>query len=308
MRGNVTYKHLATEGYVDQKVATDSATFQGTYNLVTDLSLSVSSTRAEIAAMLATVITGADNNDFSYVEIPVSDNIPARIQRTDRYKYNGTSWAYEFCLSDTDPAPYRQFRDTWVTDSTLQEFCEDVAEDPTVMVGDLYLGSLTCSGLPEGMMIGEVSVQVINGHAGLKLLLLTLTSTNLSPYHWELSYFNGTLYGWRSWIIPQEVADVEALSNAQCQLLKPGHVVIKVTGNERHTYVVSYKDEVKGEMSLTYTDHQNTEEVYYEVRNNVWTFVQKDIFNFNTAIDAVIDTMNMSEENGDITIQYDNGQ
>ena len=138
-----------------------------------------------------------DNNDFCYVLIPESDAVPTRISRTERYKFNGTAWGYEFTLGNVDAPAYRKFKNTWTTDDTLLKFCQDVAGDSDVIVGDLYLGSLTCSGLPTGMVNGEVAVQVNQGLSG-KLLLLTVTSTNLAPYHWELSYYNNTLYGWRS--------------------------------------------------------------------------------------------------------------
>ena len=192
---------LADKQYVNTKVATDSASFRGTYNLVSDLSLTTAATHEQVAAALATKMTSLsitpDNNDFSYVLVPENDAVPSRIARTDRYKFNGTSWAYEFTLGDADLAPYRKFKDTWHTDTTLLQFCQDVVSDTSVIVGDLFLGSLTCSGLPTGMANGEVSIQVLPGLNG-KMLLLTITSTNLSPYHWELSYYNGTLYGWRS--------------------------------------------------------------------------------------------------------------
>lgn len=90
---------LTDNQYVNEKVATDSATFRGTYNLVSDLSLSVSATRAQIAAALSTTISTADNNDYSYVQTPVDDTHPTEIADVDRYKFNGTAWAFEFSLT-----------------------------------------------------------------------------------------------------------------------------------------------------------------------------------------------------------------
>lgn len=184
--------------WVNGRIATETAAFRGTYNVVSDLNLTVSATRAQIAAALASNISTADNNDFCYVEIPILDAIPTRIQRTERYKFNGTAWGYEFTVGDADLAPYRAFHASWHTDMTLLQFCQDVVGDSEVIVGDLFLGCLTCSGLPAGMVNGEVSVQVQNGLNNQKLLILSLSSTNLAPYFWMMCYFNGTLYGWRS--------------------------------------------------------------------------------------------------------------
>jgi hypothetical protein len=88
----------ATKVYVNEKVATDSATFRGTYNLVSDLQLTLAATESDIAAALASVISTSDNNDFSYVQIPTADDNPTEIARIDRYKFNGTVWAFEFSL------------------------------------------------------------------------------------------------------------------------------------------------------------------------------------------------------------------
>ena len=98
------------------------------------------------------------------------------------------------------PTTMRAYHDSWRTDTTLEQFCQDVYADINVYVGDMYLGELTCSGLPTGMVNGEVIVY-ITGEPNHKLLLLSVTSTNLPPYHWEQSYFNGTLYGWNSYIL-----------------------------------------------------------------------------------------------------------
>lgn len=88
---------LATES----SVATNSATFQGNYNLVTDLSLPTTATHSDIEAALGTAVTGADNNDYCWVDIPTSEQTPDELARSERYKYNGNSsaWGYEFTPS-----------------------------------------------------------------------------------------------------------------------------------------------------------------------------------------------------------------
>lgn len=78
-------------------------------------------------------------------------------------------------------------------------------------------------------------------------------------------------------IIALEVSDITALTAAQIDSLKEGYVVNKVTGNSKHSYVVAYKNDTDGEMSLVYSDHENIEEVYYEKQGGTWTYVQTDI-------------------------------
>lgn len=90
---------LASKEYVNEKVSTDSATFRGTYNLASDLQLTTAATQSEISEALAAAISTSDNNDFSYVQVPTTDESPTEIARVDRYKFNGTAWAFEFSLS-----------------------------------------------------------------------------------------------------------------------------------------------------------------------------------------------------------------
>ena len=110
----------------------------------------------------------------------------------------------EYIVHDTSD---KSFKDTWPTNTTLDDFCAAVVADEDAVVGQVYLGQLGCSGLPEGMSNGEAEVKVTQGLNG-KLLVIYMTSTNLSPYHWEQSYYNGTLYGWKSWVPAEALPDV----------------------------------------------------------------------------------------------------
>ena len=92
---------LADKNFVNSSIATATATFKGTYNLVSDLLLTTSATTAQIAAALASAITGEDNNDYAFVQIPTADATPTEIARVDRYKFDGTDWAYEFSLNNS---------------------------------------------------------------------------------------------------------------------------------------------------------------------------------------------------------------
>ena len=92
---------LADKNYVNNAIATNTAEFKGSYNEVTDLMLTTSATRADIAAALAANISGADNNDYAYVQIPTGDATPTVISSVERYKYNGSAWAFEYVLNNS---------------------------------------------------------------------------------------------------------------------------------------------------------------------------------------------------------------
>lgn len=72
------------------------------------------------------------------------------------------------------------------------------------------------------------------------------------------------------------VTNIQALTTAQCNALSCGDTVIKVTGNQKHRYVVSYKEDAKG-MCLTYTDCENVETVAYDCTEGTWSYTSTDV-------------------------------
>lgn len=103
-----TSNQLADKAFVSSSISTATATFRGTYNLVTDLSLDPStateaSTAAAIATYLASLVPPvvADKNDYVFVQVPTSVSTPTEIARVDRYKYDVTAWAFEYSLNNS---------------------------------------------------------------------------------------------------------------------------------------------------------------------------------------------------------------
>ena len=92
---------LADKAFVNSTVETATATPRGTYNLVTDLSLTISATEQQIATALGSAISVADKNDYAFVQIPTSNETPTQIARVDRYKHNGTNWLFEYSLNNS---------------------------------------------------------------------------------------------------------------------------------------------------------------------------------------------------------------
>lgn len=92
---------LADKDFVNSSIATSTATFRGTYNVVTDLHLSTSATHQQVATALGNTISVADNNDYCFVEIPTDDLTPTETLQVDRYKYNGSSWSFEYTLNNS---------------------------------------------------------------------------------------------------------------------------------------------------------------------------------------------------------------
>lgn len=100
---------LADKAFVNSSIATNTATFRGTYNLVSDLSLTTSATHEQVAAAikakLAALSITPENNDYCFVQEPKSDAEPTVIVRIDRYKCTVadgvSSWDYEWSLNNS---------------------------------------------------------------------------------------------------------------------------------------------------------------------------------------------------------------
>ena len=100
---------LADKDFVNSSIATNTATFRGTYNLVSDLGLTTSATHEQVAvaikAKLAALSITPDHNDYCFVQVPRTDAEPTVIARIDRYKCSVedgvASWDYEWSLNNS---------------------------------------------------------------------------------------------------------------------------------------------------------------------------------------------------------------
>ena len=92
---------LADKDFVNSSVSTATATYQGSYNLVSDLSLTTQASHGQIEDALGNEISGAYNNDYAFVQIPTADSTPTEIAAVERYKFNGTRWSFEYTLNNS---------------------------------------------------------------------------------------------------------------------------------------------------------------------------------------------------------------
>lgn len=155
---------LATES----SVATNSATFRGNYNLVTDLSLTTAATHSDIEAALANTITTVDNNDYCWVEIPVSDTATTEIARVERYKYDGTAWNYEFVFNFLpESLPNVNDYTSWNTAGTTEGGAGAMVvydEDGTRKAIVAITNSYTVSNMPVGQEFYIPANAVLDGN------------------------------------------------------------------------------------------------------------------------------------------------
>lgn len=97
---------LADKEFVNSSIATNTAHFLGTYNIITDLELTVDATEVQIASAIATKLASESitvtNNDYVFVAYP-NATVSTQYDKFDRYKYSdeSTSWEYEYTLNNS---------------------------------------------------------------------------------------------------------------------------------------------------------------------------------------------------------------
>lgn len=73
----------------------------------------------------------------------------------------------------------------------------------------------------------------------------------------------------------KNITDITKLNNEQCESLECGDIVVKITGNQKHSYRVSYKEDKQG-MCLTYCDASVVETVSYDYTEGNWVYNSTD--------------------------------
>lgn len=99
-----------------------------------------------------------------------------------------------------------------------------------------------------------------------------------------------------------ETDNITGLTKEQLNSLQPGDFVIKKTGNQKHTYIVSYKGEGAGEgICLTYCAAGYTETVSYDRSGNNWVYNSTDVVTIPTQAN-IVEEVNAGIQSGDIQV------
>mgnify|MGYP007038178831 CR=1 FL=1 len=104
----------------------------------------------------------------------------------------------------------KEFDPLWTTSGSIKDFCSDIIRDPKVKVGDIYLGEIECSGLPDNIRRGDLRVEVVKGLSE-KLLLLSITSASSFPNCYYCSYYVWNITPWEKLILDSSSSTTDAL-------------------------------------------------------------------------------------------------
>ena len=74
-----------------------------------------------------------------------------------------------------------------------------------------------------------------------------------------------------------EVTNIQSMSDDLLNSLKAGDIITKETGNMKHTYIVTYKEENHG-ICLSYFASGYIETISYDYVDGHWVYNSKDVF------------------------------
>ncbi len=92
---------LADKAFVNSSIATNTAMFLGTYDVVKDLSLDLTATDAQVATALSSKISVPTQNDYVFVFFNDYTDDLGVTDKYKRYKWNGTEWKFEYTLNNS---------------------------------------------------------------------------------------------------------------------------------------------------------------------------------------------------------------
>lgn len=140
---------------------------------------------------LATVATSGDYDDLS--NKPTIPTVP-----TDVSAFNNDA-GY---ITQEEVIINEAFPNSWHTTGTMADLIADINADTDAVAGKVYMDTVSFSDLPANMQQAELKAEIISQLGNSKVIVFTVTSSEVSPYHWEYTSAYGQTNSWREWVTP----------------------------------------------------------------------------------------------------------
>ena len=179
---------LASEKAIRTELNTKQDTIDSNHKLSSDLVDDTNATNLFVTSTEKSTWTGKQDaiNDLEAIRSGAAAGATA-LQSGDLKTVNGESVVGS---GDIVITTNYSFDNSWTTNTTISDFLDDVYDDVKAIPGMTYIGELTCSDLPTGLNNAEAVVEVMpSATAATKALHVVITSGNLDPYRWELTYW-----------------------------------------------------------------------------------------------------------------------
>lgn len=102
-----------------------------------------------------------------------------------------------------------QMPETWNTSGTMAQLIDSIQNDDTAVEGKSYIATVSISDLPTGLGQAELKAEITKGsEAGDKIIVFTVESEDVSPYHWERVSAYGRQGSWRSFMPTNSIGPI----------------------------------------------------------------------------------------------------
>ena len=174
-------------------------------------------TKAETDALLATKANESELSDYATVEslatvatsgsyTDLTDKPTIPVVPTDVSAFNNDA-GY---ITQEEVIINEAFPNSWHKTGTMADLIADINADTDAVAGKVYMDTVLFSDLPGEMQQTELKAEIISQSGNSKVIVFTVTSSEVSPYHWEYTSAYGQTNSWREWVTP--VAMQSALS------------------------------------------------------------------------------------------------
>lgn len=166
-------------------------------------------TKAETDALLATKANESELSDYAtveslatvatsgdYADLTNKPTIP--VVPTDVSAFNNDA-GY---ITQEEVIINEAFPNGWHTTGTMADLIADINADTDAVAGKVYMDTVSFSDLPGEMQQAELKAEIISQLGNSKVIVFTVTSSEVSPYHWEYTSAYGQTNSWREWVTP----------------------------------------------------------------------------------------------------------
>ena len=166
-------------------------------------------TKAETDALLATKANESELSDYATVEslatvatsgsyTDLTDKPTIPVVPTDVSAFNNDA-GY---ITQEEVIINEAFPNSWHKTGTMADLIADINADTNAVAGKVYMDTVLFSDLPGEMQQAELKAEIISQLDNSKVIVFTVTSSEVSPYHWEYTSAYGQTNSWREWVTP----------------------------------------------------------------------------------------------------------
>ena len=166
-------------------------------------------TKAETDALLATKANESELSDYATVESlatvatsgdydDLSNKPTIPVVPTDVSAFNNDA-GY---ITQEEVIINEAFPNSWHKTGTMADLIADINADTDAVAGKVYMDTVLFSDLPGEMQQAELKAEIISQLDNSKVIVFTVTSSEVSPYHWEYTSAYGQTNSWREWVTP----------------------------------------------------------------------------------------------------------